>query len=124
MMYSLYISGGMCVYAGISILESKCDVNDDNNNFCGTLTQITLPIDGDIPSITIKLIFLFQLAVCIWACVGAGNLFFVSFESAEFLICHMNRLKKKVIDIFKHEDENTRKQMLGFCVRYHNSIIE
>ncbi|CAG9862686.1 unnamed protein product [Phyllotreta striolata] len=123
LMYSFYISGGMCVYAVISIFETKCD-QDEQNNFCGTLTQIRLPIEGEISPVTIKVIFAFQLLVCIWACVAAGNLFFLSYESSEFLICHINWLKRNIIGIFDDDDELSRKGQLRFCIEYHNQILD
>ncbi|XP_072383808.1 odorant receptor Or2-like [Diabrotica undecimpunctata] len=110
-------------YAFTSLLEMDCGNDDEKNNLCGTLTQIWLPI-GKVSSLTIKMIFFFQLLVCIWACVGAGNMFFVSFESSEFLVCHINYLKRKIMKIFESDSENTRKKELAFCVRYHNWIIE
>ncbi|CAG9862687.1 unnamed protein product [Phyllotreta striolata] len=123
MMYSIYISGGMCVYAVISIFETKC-VRDEQNNFCGTLTQIRLPIEGEISTLAINIIFLCQLSLCIWACVETGNVFFLSHESSEFIICHITALKKHIIGIFNYEDEMSKREQLLHCIRYHKQIIE
>nr|UTN00951.1 odorant receptor [Semanotus bifasciatus] len=90
--------------------------------FCRSFTPIWLPIDASDMKLRV-IIFAIQMVIGgIIVCTSAV-VTFLTWESTEMLISHINHLKTNFGRISGDLSESERCDLLEFCIQYHNHIL-
>ncbi|KAJ8917495.1 hypothetical protein NQ315_005544 [Exocentrus adspersus] len=128
LLYGSYSIVGCLIYAVIAIMKTprckKFNEEHNLNEICGSFTVLVLPFDFNNVSLVVRsVIFFVHMILGMFTLVTASVTIFVTYESAVILSCHFGELKKYLKEVFETESIEEQKQRLGFCIRYHNNIL-
>ncbi|VEN35341.1 unnamed protein product, partial [Callosobruchus maculatus] len=89
---------------------------------CDTFVPIWLPFD--VPNKRHRqVIFVLQFLLINTAVSSAAIVCFLTWECTEILAVHMHHLVDHFRKVIVKKDVRTRPDGFGFCIRYHNHIL-